>query len=76
MKIYRDVALLRLRQSQDLIGWDHMMEGKVTFHLQEYQHTHLLTSSSMLTAKDWIKQFLTQLIHIPHHPRAMDLSQH
>ena len=62
----RDAALLRLAQSQDLIGWDHMMEGKVTLLLKEYQHAHLLTSRSMLTAADWMKQFLTQLLHVTH----------
>lgn len=62
----RDVALLRLAHSQDLIGWDHMMEGKVTTQLRDYQHAHLLPSASMLTTEDWMKPFLTKLFHITH----------
>ena len=60
----RDVALLRLTQMQDTIVWDHMLEGKVTLLLKSYQHTHLLTSASMLTADDWLKQFIQRLLHI------------
>ena len=46
----RDTLLRKLAYMQDSIGWDHMMEGKVTTLLREYQHIHLLTSESMLTA--------------------------
>lgn len=64
----RDVALLRLVHAQDAIGWDQMMEGKVTLHLSAYQRVHLVTSSSisMSTAEDWMNQFLKQILHITH----------
>ena len=62
----RDAALLRLAHMQDTIGWDNMLEGKVTLHLKEYQRVHLATSSSMLTADDWLRQFLTHVLHLTH----------
>lgn len=62
----RDTLLRKLAYMQDSIGWDHMMEGKVTRLLREYQHIHLLTSESMLTADDWMAQFLKHLLHVTH----------
>lgn len=62
----RDTLLRKLAYMQDSIGWDHMMEGKVTKLLREYQHIHLLTSESMLTADDWMAQFLKHLLHVTH----------
>ena len=62
----RDVALLKLAQMQDTIGWDHMLEGKVTKLFKSYQHSHLITSASMLTAADWLNQFIQRLLHLTH----------
>ena len=42
------------------------MEGKIAILLREYQSHHLITSSSMLTSSDWVKQFLSKLLHITH----------
>ena len=62
----RNAALLRLAQMQDTIGWDNMLEGKVTKFIKEYQHVHLTGSSSMLTADDWLRQFLKHVLHLTH----------
>ena len=61
-----DRALLRLAVQQDVIGWDHMMEGKIAKLVASYQRTYLLTSASSLTAEDWMKKFITHLLHVTH----------
>ena len=62
----RNRLLLKLADQQDVIGWDHMMEGKVATLFRQFQHLHLVTSPSMLNADDWIRQYITKLLHITH----------
>jgi hypothetical protein len=56
----------RFAFSQDMIGWDNFMLGKISMHLRPIQHSHLLCSSSMLTVDDWMKKFIDRLLHIVH----------
>lgn len=59
-------SLLRLADHMDVIGWDNLMVGMVSTLLRPFQHSYLLPSSSMLTADDWLKQFLQRILHITH----------
>lgn len=52
--------------SQDLIGWENFMLGMISQQIRRVQYTHLLTTSSMLTVDDWMKQLIGQLLHIVH----------
>jgi hypothetical protein len=56
----------RFAFSQDMIGWDNFMLGKVSLYLRPIQYSHLLCSPSMLAVDDWMKKFIDQLIHIVH----------
>jgi hypothetical protein len=56
----------RFAFSQDMIGWDNFMLGKMSLFLQSIQYSHLLCSPSMLTVDDWMKKFIDQLIRIVH----------
>lgn len=47
-----DAALLWLAHMQDLIRWDHMLEGKMTKEMKVNQQSHLLTSATMFSAED------------------------
>lgn len=52
--------------SQDLIGWENFMLGMISYHIRSVQYSHLLTTSSLLTVDDWMKQLIGQLLHIVH----------
>ena len=43
-----------------------VMVGKVGVLLRPYQRDYLLSSPSMLTVDDWLRQFLTKVLHITH----------
>jgi hypothetical protein len=60
------VHLQQFAFAQDLIGWDNFMLGIVLSHLRAVQHSHLIGAPSMLTADDWMKQFINKLLHITH----------
>ena len=62
----RDPHIRKLASSQDIIGWDHFMEGKISNLFAPVQRDYLLTSSSRLVAEDWTSQFITRLLHITH----------
>ena len=62
----RNREYLRLAHSQDFIGWDHFMEGKITKEFGSIQRAHLLEAPTMLTVADWINQFITHLLQITH----------
>ena len=61
-----DRELLRLADQLDLIGWDNLMVGQVGVLLRPYQQNYLLSSPSIMTTDDWIKQFITKVLHITH----------
>jgi hypothetical protein len=42
------------------------MLGMISSHLRAVQHSHLIGSASLLTAEDWLKQFIGKLLHITH----------
>jgi hypothetical protein len=60
------VDILRLAHQRDLIGWDHFMEGKITYHFAVVQHSHLSNGSNIMTSFDWSHHFISKLLHITH----------
>jgi hypothetical protein len=60
------VHLQQFAYAQDLIGWGNFMLGMISSHLRAVQHSHLLSAPSLLTADDWLKQFINKLLHITH----------
>ena len=62
----QNMAILRLADQLDTIGWDNLMFGMIGSLLRPFQRNHLITSTSMLTPDDWTKQFITKVLHITH----------
>lgn len=58
--------MMTIALSQDTIGWRNFMEGRVSRHIYTLQRAHLLTSSSHLTAHNWMKHFISKVLHITH----------
>ena len=53
-------------RSQDEIGWRQFLEGKVSSLIREIQVTHCRLVPGWLTGDDWMKQFISRLLHISH----------
>ena len=59
-------SMKRIAASQDKIGWRNFMEGRVSKRLFAMQHLHLSTSPSFLNGGDWMKTFISKVLHISH----------
>ena len=59
-------AMARLAASQDKIGWRNFMEGRISKHFYPMQQLHLTSSPSFLNGGDWMKTFISKLLHITH----------
>jgi hypothetical protein len=71
------LQLYKLAEEQDLIGWDHFMEGKLSSRFREIQLDFLLSSPSMMTSFDWTAQFISRLLHLTHGQRIYrNISRH
>ena len=55
-----------IARSQDIIGWRNFMEGRISKKIYHLQRHHLTTTQLQTTGEDWIKQFITRLLHITH----------
>ena len=58
--------MMEVATSQDAIGWRNFMEGRVSKRIYALQRNHLLTSSSQISAGSWMKQFISNILHITH----------
>ena len=47
--------------SQDLIGWDEFLHGKVSVEILAVQQLHCSTYPGMLNGEDWMKKFISHL---------------
>lgn len=56
----------RFAFTQDQIGWDNFMLGKISNHLRPIQYSHLLVSPSLMTVDDWMAKLINKLLHIVH----------
>jgi hypothetical protein len=57
----KDVA-----ESQDLIGWRNLMEGRVSRKFYSVQRQHLLAVKSRMNGDEWMHGFINRLINISH----------
>ena len=53
-----------LAKSQDLIGFRHFMEGRISKQFWEMQSRHLALSPGHLNGTEWTKHFITRVIKI------------
>ena len=53
-----------LAKTQDLIGFRHFMEGRISKQLWEIQSRHLALSPSHMNGTKWTKHFITRIIKI------------
>jgi len=59
-------SIAALVASQELIGWRNFMEGRVSIHFHRLQFIHLVRSHSLIMASNWMKIFISKLLHITH----------
>lgn len=52
--------------AQDLIGWTHFLEGKITGHFRGMQQLYLRSRPSRINGTDWVKTFISKLLKISH----------
>lgn len=59
-------AMSKLAAAQDLIGWRNFMEGRISTHFHRLQQLHLVGTSTYMTPRIWLKQFVSRILHITH----------
>ncbi len=57
---------LALSAAQDELGWDSLVTGMVSKEFRSLQAEHLAVSSSRMSLRQWMTQFITQLLQITH----------
>ena len=55
-----------LAESQDKIGWRNFMEGRISKHFYSLQSYHLAFDTHYMNGEDWVRQFITRVLHITH----------
>jgi hypothetical protein len=51
---------------EDAIGWREFMEGKVCKEIAAIQEAHCAISSCRMNGTDWMKHFISHLLHLSH----------
>ena len=59
-------SMRNIAVSQDIIGWRNFMEGRISELFYPTQQAHLATSSSYINGGDWMKTFISKILHITH----------
>jgi len=70
-KLFADMGpmsanLQRAAASQDIIGWVEFLHGKVSEEIAQIQIAHCSLSSCRMNGRDWMKHFVSHLLHISH----------
>ncbi len=52
--------------SQDMIGWRNLLEGRVSNKFYTVQQLHLSTTESRMNGDEWMHGFISRLINISH----------
>ena len=60
------LVMRRAAEAQDLIGWREFMEGKVADRIGGLQRYHCSVSSCMMNGDEWMKHFISHILHITH----------
>ena len=55
-----------LAESQDKIGWRNFMEGRISKYFYSLQSYHLAFDTHYMNGEDWVRQFITRVLHITH----------
>ncbi len=59
-------TLQEAAKSQDLIGWDKFLHGKVSIKIRKIQEAHCIIAGTRINGPDWMAQFVCQLVGISH----------
>ena len=59
-------SLRQAAVSQDMIGWIEFLHGKVSVEIASIQQFHCAVSPCRMNGCDWMKHFITHLLHISH----------
>ena len=59
-------AMATAAHSQDIIGWRLFMEGRVSVEIAAIQKLHCAAAPCVMNGSDWMKQFITRILHISH----------
>jgi hypothetical protein len=60
------LVMRKAAEAQDLIGWREFMEGKVAEKIGGLQRYHCSVSSCMMNGDEWMKHFISHILHITH----------
>jgi hypothetical protein len=60
------IAFQEVAESQDGIGWDEFLHGKVSKKFRTIQTAHCILAGTHITGDDWMKQFIQRLVEISH----------
>ena len=55
-----------LAKSQDIIGWKNFVERRILRHFFDIQNECLILGNHRIDAEQWIKQFISKILHITH----------
>ena len=61
-----NTSLRQAAKSQDHIGWIEFMHGKVSVEIGAIQRFHCTASPCRMNGTDWMKHFVSHVIHISH----------
>ena len=61
-----NTSLRQAAESQDLIGWVEFLHGKVSVEIAKLQRFHCAASPCRMNGTDWMKHFVSHLLHISH----------
>ena len=61
-----NTSLRQAAESQDLIGWVEFLHGKVSVEIAKLQRFHCAASPCRMNGADWMKHFVSHLLHISH----------
>ena len=56
--------------SQDIIGWKNFMGGRISRHFHGIQNEYLVLGNHRMNTEQWIRQFLSKILHIAHIQRV------
>ncbi len=59
-------TLQEVAKSQDLIGWDDFLHGKVSIKIRKIWEAHCIITGTRINGADWMAQFARQLMKILH----------
>ena len=56
----------KIAEIQDRLGWDCLMEGRVSSIIMQHQHEHIKSTQNQMTTKQWVARIIQQLTGVVH----------